>query len=233
MSTLSFSRNAPSLFLAATMLAGCGGPQPLIGAPGAMLQSSARAMQPVRSGSWMLRKATTVAPPDYKISEPLAYVTNYTDPDVTVYPARAKDPAPIAVISDQTAAPSGDCIDSHGTLYVANQPPSGRGWVSEYPLGKTSASKVITNGMNTPAFCAIDSKGNLWVTNIGGPNVTEYLYGSKKPHTVITKGMVYPVGVAIDHSGNLYVANRLGSSPVTSSFTHQVAGSQPEPSPTA
>jgi sugar lactone lactonase YvrE len=89
--------------------------------------------------------------------------------DVTVYPARTKDPAPIAVISDQTAAPSGECIDKHGTLYVANQPPSGRGWVSEYPLGKTSASKVITNGMNSPAFCAIDSEGNLWVTNIGGP----------------------------------------------------------------
>jgi hypothetical protein len=31
---------------------------------------------------------------------------------------------------------------------------------------------------NTPAFCANDSNGNLWVTNIGGPNVTEYKKGS-------------------------------------------------------
>ncbi len=68
--------------------------------------------------------------------------------------------------------------------------------------------------MDTPAYCAIDSNGNLWVTNIGGANVTEYLYGSKKPHTVITDGVPHPVGVAIDGSDNLYVANRLQSSNV-------------------
>jgi sugar lactone lactonase YvrE len=81
------------------------------------------------------------------------------------------------------------------------------GWVAEYPAGKTKPSKIITKGIATPAFCAIDSKGNLWVTNISGPNVTEYLPGSTKPHTVIAKGLTYPDGIAIDHSGDMYVGN--------------------------
>jgi hypothetical protein len=70
---------AVTLSIASALLAACGGSQPPISPPGAMPQSSARAMQPVRSGSWMLRKATTEAAPDYKTAGPLAYVTNYTD----------------------------------------------------------------------------------------------------------------------------------------------------------
>lgn len=158
-----------------------------------------------RGGSWGPSEATQ----EYKVAGPLVYVTNYTEPDnVVVYPARAKNPAPLAVISNNIAAPSGDCIDSHGTLYVTNQPPNGTGWVSEYSLGKTKASALIRSGINAPAFCAIDRKDNLWVTNIGGPTVTEYLQGSKKPHATITKDLTYPVGIAFDSSGNLYVANR-------------------------
>ena len=167
--------------------------------------SGAIATHAERGGSWMIPGAAQ----EYKVAGPLVYVTNYTEPDdVTVYPARAKNPAPIAVISNSISAPSGDCIDSHGTLYVTNQPPSGPGWVSEYSLGKTNAIRTITDGINTPAFWQFDASGNLWVTNIGGQNATEYLSGSKKPHLVITKGLVYPVGIAIDNSGNLYVANR-------------------------
>jgi hypothetical protein len=80
------------------------------------------------------------------------------------------------------------------------------GWVAEYPAGKTKPSEIITKGIDTPGFCAIDAKGNLWVTNIYGANVTEYLQGSTK-HSVINKGLTYPDGIAIDHSGNMYVAN--------------------------
>ena len=161
----------------------------------------------------MLPAPTTAHSADYVASGPLLYVTNQNPVynDVTVYHAGAKDPAPIAMISDDLNGPAGVCLDSQGTLYVTNQPNDGLGWVTEYPLGKTNPSKTITRGMNTPAYCAIDRSGNLWVTNIGGRNATEYLHGSKKPHTVITEDMVYPTGIAIDSSGNLYVSNRLSS----------------------
>jgi hypothetical protein len=178
---------------AAAMLAGCGGSQSPIGAPGAMpLQSALGAAQ-------------------YDRTSPLLYVTNYTADynDVKIYHANAKDPSPVAIVMDDIDTPASDCLDAQGTLYVDNEPGNGSGWISEYPAGKTKAAKVITKGIDVPGFCAIDGKGNLWVTNISGVNVTEYEQGSTKPHTVITKGMVYPVGIAVDHQGNTYVSNRL------------------------
>jgi len=203
--------NALCISIAAALLAACGGAQPPIGAPGAIPQSRAIARHIQRGGSWMLPEAKSLR---YKTTAPLLYVTNIdaSYPNVRVYRAKAKDPAPLATISDGVNIPFGACIDGNGTLYVTNEPPSGPGWVSEYPVGKTTPSKIITDGVNTPGFCAIDGEGNLWLTNIGGPNVTEYLPGSKKPHTVITAGLAYPIGIAIDHSGNLYVGNGFGAS---------------------
>ena len=185
MNSRSLGRSSLTSCVASALLAGCGGSQPPIGAPGTMPQSSSNAVP-------------------YAHSAPLLYVSNDGDQhDVTVYRAGAKDPSPIETISTDLEQPAGMCVDAQGTLYVLDVD----GWVAEYPAGKTKPSKIITKGINTPAFCAIDSKGNLWVTNIGGPNVTEYLKGSTKPRTVITNGLTYPGGIAIDHSGNMYIGN--------------------------
>jgi len=209
-----FGRNALGASIAIAMLAGCGGSQPPIGAPGAMAQTSTIAAHADRGKSWMPPGATAGHSGDYAASGPLLYVTN-SNPvygnDVTVYHAAGKDPAPIATISEGLNGPAGDCLDNHGTLYVTDEPINYGGSVVEYAFRKTKPSKIITEGIDTPAFCAIDSDENLWVTNIGGPNATEYLHGSTKPHTIIRKDMVYPTGIAIDSSGNLYVSNRLSS----------------------
>jgi hypothetical protein len=134
-----FSRYALGSCVAAAMLAGCGGSQPPIGAPGAMPQSVTESTQDARSG-------------------PLLYVSNDgEDHDVTVYRAGAKDPSPIETISSGLQFPGGMCLDGKGTLYVTDQD----GWVAEYPAGKTKPSKIITKGIDTPAFCAIDSKAGF------------------------------------------------------------------------
>lgn len=177
---------------AAALFAGCGGLESPIGMPESSVSAQSRN--------------------DYNTKGQLLYVTDFIAWTVTVYRAGSNDPAPIATISRNLNDPAGACIDAQGTLYITNQPNSGPGWVSEYPLGQTTSSEIITKGVDTAAYCAIDSSGNLWVTNIGGPNVTEYLHGSKTPQSVITKGISHPVGIAIDRSGNLYVANRLTSS---------------------
>jgi serine/threonine-protein kinase len=68
----------------------------------------------------------------------------------------------------------------------------------------------VTDGIDQPAFCAIDSQGNLWLANNGGaPNVTEYLKGSTRPHLRIIKGLTYPIGIALDRAGNVYVGNHV------------------------
>jgi sugar lactone lactonase YvrE len=147
--------------------------------------------------------------PGYAVTAPLVYAVNNENWSVAVYRAKAKDPAPLATITDGLTLSFGDCIDGEGTLYVTNEPSAG--WVSEYPLGKTTPSRIITEGISEPAYCTIDASGNLWVANAGGANVTEYLKGSKKPHAVITNSLFDPVGIAIDRSGNLYVGNGYGA----------------------
>jgi sugar lactone lactonase YvrE len=189
------SRYALSSCAVAAMLGGCGGSRPP-GAPGAMPQS-------------LLQHANA---PMHDVSAPLLYVTNTTPDynDVKMYRANAKDPGPIAVITDGIEFPFGDCIDSAGTLYVTNIG-SALGFVSEYAAGKTKLSKIITKGLNEPVYCAIDGAGNLWVTNTGNRSVTEYKNGSTKPRTTITNGVPDPHGIAFDHSGNMYVSNYLGN----------------------
>lgn len=148
-----------------------------------------------------------------KASGGLLYVTNFTTQsglgDVTVYHAMRTNPSPIETITDGIDSPTGDCADADGTLYVANEPISGLGWISEYAPGQTEPSRRITRGINVPAFCAIDADGNLWVTNISG-SVVEYAPGSTKPIKVITDGVPDPVGIAFDRAGRMFVANGLG-----------------------
>ena len=212
MKSLDLRRYALTSCVAGAMLAGCAGSRLSVGSPDtgpARLQERAA-----------LTASTEAAPTSdsksggYKVTPPLLFVTNVTqaDNDVKIYRATAKDPSPLAVILDKISTPNGACVDSKGTLYVTNEPSSGSGWISEYALGKTVASKVVTEGVNTPAFCAIDANGNLWVTNLGLNDVAEYLPGASKPHITITKDVYYPLGIAIDHAANLYVVNGFGSS---------------------
>jgi len=205
MKSLGFRRYVVSC-VAAAMLAGCGGPQPPIGAPGVMSQTSELATHADRGKSWMFPGAKELT---YKAEAPLLYVTNSTATynDVRIYRAEENGPNPLATISNGIENPPGACVDSQGTLYVTNEPSDSPGWVSEYPLGKTTPSVIIKDGINTPAFCAIDAKGNLWVTNIGLDDVAEYAEGEKKPHTVLTEGLTFPDGIAIGRSGDLYIGN--------------------------
>jgi hypothetical protein len=131
MKTFGFGSYAISGGVALALLAGCGGPQspPLSAASGG------------------------ASSPQYKASGPLLYVSNDGEAhNVTVYRADAKDPSPIATISDDLEFPAGMCVDGQGTLYVADQ----TGWIAEYPAGKTTPSKVITKGTDNPGYCVID-----------------------------------------------------------------------------
>jgi sugar lactone lactonase YvrE len=148
----------------------------------------------------------SIGSPSYKMSDSLLYVVNFvtnTDElgDVAIYHARAKDPKPIAILTDGMDQPTGDCIDASGTLYVTNQ----SGYVVEYAPGKTKPLQYITQGRGTPASCTIDSKGNLWVAALS--DVIEYLKGSNQPHKFIENGVTYANSVVFDHRGNMYVGN--------------------------
>jgi serine/threonine-protein kinase len=197
--------------VAAGLLAGCGGSQRPIGAPVAEKSLQRMIPEQILEPPSLQEPLPLASAPTYDVSAPLLYVTNTTADhnDVKVYHANAKDPGPIAVITDGIEFPIGDCIDGEGTLYVTNLG-TGVGFVSEYAAGKTTLSRIVTKGINVPVYCAIDSAGNLWVTDLGNSSVTEYKNGSTKLSTTITEGVTDPHGIAFDHSGNMYVSDYLG-----------------------
>lgn len=198
-----------SVISATGLLAACGVPASMVWAPSAFSNRAAN-LKVVPSDLTRAKLGRNADTPNYKVSGPLLYVTSSDSPPydaVTIYDAKANNSNPIAVINEDVAQANGDCLDAHGTLYVASEPESGLGWISEYALGETKPLREITNGINTPVFCAIDRQGNLWVTNIGDATVTEYLKGAMVPHFILKNGLTRPDGIAIDHNGNIYVGN--------------------------
>jgi sugar lactone lactonase YvrE len=153
------------------------------------------------------RLPRTGAAVTYAHAGPLLYVPNWSPSTVEVYPAKKRNPQPIATITDGVDSPEDVCIDSGGSLYVVNEPVAGAGSIAVYAAGQTAPFELITKGVDGPARCAIDAQGNIWITNFDGSNATEYLKGTKKPYAVITNGLQSPNGIAIDRLGNLYVAN--------------------------
>lgn len=183
-------RYASAMFATAFLLAGCGGSQPPVGLPAPSEVALGAAPRPV----WMPAGAR---------SRPLLYVAENTLSRVDVYDARKYESGPIAEITEGVDDPIGLCIGVTGVLYVLNNNSNS---ISEYEPGQTKPFQTIGDGLDFPEFCAIDRRGNLWVTNLAG-SVTEYKMGETTPNKTITTDVSLPTGIAFDRSGNLYVAN--------------------------
>jgi len=66
----------------------------------------------------------------------------------------------------------------------------------------------ITNGLNAPRDAFVDRKGNLYVANFNGANVTEYAAGNwSAPSFTYDVNMVNPQEVTADANGNVYEAD--------------------------
>jgi sugar lactone lactonase YvrE len=165
------------------------------------------------------------------------YVANQADGtnfSITVYAAGSTgDVAPIAKISrtktgDKTGLnfPNGLALDAANKLYVLNEfgdtgqggsiaiySPGANGNVA--PEAKISDSPTGKHTqLNSPEGLALDTAGNMYVTNDGGSgSVTIYAAGSKgdvAPKAIISgsnTGLATPRGIAIDSKENIYVAN--------------------------
>ena len=121
MRILRFSRYALLSCAGVAMLAGCGGSQPSIGAPGAMAQTSASAAQVERRGSWMLPEAS---------GEDLLYVTDEDANSVFVY----SYPSGQSVGTLTFSHPVGECVNTSGDVFIADAQSS----VAEYAHGGTT-----------------------------------------------------------------------------------------------
>jgi hypothetical protein len=213
---LDFRHCALSIYAVAGILAGCGGSQPPIGAPGVIPRSLPSSAQ----GNRELRKRRIT-------SCPCLYVANRNTSSVTVYPVGATgDVRPIQDIQGAKTGlryPHDVAVDASGNIYAAN---TGASSVTVYAPGATGNTKPIKTirgrrtGLALPTGIAIDSvNADIYVLNnrtdsYGDGSVTIYPPGANgniKPIAVIqgpSTRLIFPNCLALDASGDVYVTNR-------------------------
>ena len=76
----------------------------------------------------------------------------------------------------------------------------------------STPSTIYTSGFATPAGIALDSAGNLYVSDYAANTVTKVVSTSGAPtFTSMGSGFRNPLGVAVDPANNVYVADYLNS----------------------
>jgi hypothetical protein len=182
--------------VAAALLAGCGGSQPPIGAPGAMPQSqiSAIATHALRSGSWMLPEAK---------SEDLLYVANAHPPDSKVFVFSYPRGKLVGVLRFGNALPVWECSDKDGNVFI------NYGVIVEYSHGGKQPIQTFTYPGHEAGDCSSDpTTGNLAITWWYGTSypglVAVYKHATGTPTTYQMQDFV-PYRCAYDSAGDLFV----------------------------
>jgi hypothetical protein len=183
--TLSFSG-------AVLLLAGCGGSQLPVGAPGAMPQSRAVATHANRSGSWMLPEAK---------SEDLLYVSDLYGVHVFSYPKGL-----LVGNIGGFASPAGLCSDKAGDVFVTDTPTY---HVYEYAHGGTTRLETLyDNSVDFgPIDCSVDpTTGNLAVPGSDSGFVVIFPKAEENPK-VYYEDMAdtHMYRCAYDNKGDLFV----------------------------
>jgi hypothetical protein len=175
---------------AAALLAGCGGSQPPIGAPGSMRQTSATATYIARGGPWMLPEAKR---------EDLLYISDVYGVHVFSYPKGTH-------VGDLTgvASPQGLCTDREGNVFVTDLTV---GHVYKYAHGGTSPIKVLGDIRVDfgPVDCSVDPvTGNLAVASEDANYVVIFPDARQMP---VVRSDPYAIlfWCAYDDKGNLFV----------------------------
>jgi hypothetical protein len=178
------------------LLAGCGGSQPPIGAPGAMpqSQSAATAVHAEGGGSWMLPEAKT---------DDLLYVTNYSYVSVYSYP-QGKLVGALTGFNSTV----GDCGDNKGNIFITNHMyRHGSVRIAEYAHGGTKLIAYLSQTHVGPVGCSVDSTtGDLAVSGFGGLRGVDIFKGARgKPSFYKNTNFVFTQFCGFDDKGNLFV----------------------------
>ncbi len=188
-------RYALSSCVAAAILAGCGGSQPPIGAPGAMPQGRAAPTHAAHGRSWML--------PEAKKND-LVYISNGSY-GVEVYTWKG------SLVGELEGFVGVDfmCVDKAGDIFI---PSPGTEQIFEYAHGGTSPIATL----NDPSYggqaraCATDpTTGNLAVENVytngGAANVLIYQHATGTPQIYSDPNFWFYDFCAYDDAGNLFI----------------------------
>jgi hypothetical protein len=188
MKNLEFGRIILSSCVAAAILAGCGGSQPPIGAPGAVPQTSAIATHAKKSVSGELLYAS-------EIEGSQVLVFSYPQGDL------------VQTLTGFAAPPYFICSDGSGDVFVPTTNLSSPGYIYEFTHGGTQPIETLTDpGPGYALSCSVDpTTGNLAVAN--GSNVAVYTHGQGTPTTYEVSDFL-AIDCAYDDSGDLFADGR-------------------------
>ncbi len=182
-----FSRNAFSSYVAAVMLAGCGGSQPPIGTagpgvPGTLVPARAHKA----SGSY---------------GELLYVGSEYYGVYVYSYPSLSF----VQSFGDHEIGPTAMCTDPHGDIWVA----SGGQGILEYAHGGTNAIATLDTNADV-RDCAYDpTTGDLAAVEIGGSCNLAVWQNHQGTPTQYNVTDFYANSGTYDGQGNLFLAGRM------------------------
>jgi hypothetical protein len=179
-----FSRYALSICAAAAFLAGCGGSQPPIGAPGAMLQSRSLVL-PTAHGRDLL------------------YVSGYFASNVYTYPAGT-------LISGLAGGMTGVCSNAAGDVFMTVP---NANIIDEFAHGRSTPIAQLSDPFGSPQSCSVDpTTGKLAVVSSNGVAIYRpgTLHRWRLPRLYTPGQNLSSCGY--DASGDLFIDGETGSS---------------------
>lgn len=142
--------------------------------------------------------------PPLSKTQHLLYIALFSN-SIEVYALGGNHAKLLGALTKGIHGPGNLCLSRDGTLYVPN---GDDGTVAVYPFGRSSPSEVLTADRGgSPAGCAVDADGNLWVADWHNLDVFELLNGKNRIGSVIY-GVVCADSVAFDANGNMYVGSK-------------------------
>src|ERR1700729_3891962 len=185
MKSLELSSHALTACAAAALLAGCGGAQPPISAPGAMPQSRAIASHAGRGGSWMLPGTS---------SGELIYATGGCGGTCVIsYPGGT-------VVGALPTGGASICSDDAGNVFIPEDDK-----VTEYAHGGQSPITTLNLPGDLAAGCAVDPMTNNLAVVFAGSSTNVAIFADETGTPTLYQSGIGSYYCGYDNSGDLFV----------------------------
>lgn len=179
MSISGFGRHALLSCAAAALLAGCGGAQPPIGAPGAMAQGPGTVRETAQH-----RKSS---------GGDLVYATGAGETLVFSYPKGT-------LLDAIRTGGAGICSDTQGNVFVTNAAN-----IYEFPHGATSPSATLTVPGKLAQGCAVDPLSNNLAVIFKGSSADVAVFPNEQGTPTLYQSQIDSNFCGFDGSGDLFV----------------------------